>query len=272
MLHHGSMVKVADFGIAKVMSPQATMTGVVMGTPSYMSPEQIQAQAVDGRADQFSLAVLAFELLTGKRPFQGDSLPTLTHTIVFGERPSAHAANPALFEGVDDVLRRGLAKLPDERYSSCAEFIAALEVAVKGPPAPPALIRPAPPPPIQESHVVAGHQVVVQDHRVVERHAVAERSLVEEPRATKPASNLALVLTVVAAALVVAAAIVAGFLYYPNIVAPADSGGIDCHDAPRAREGPVHPAPSSSGPTIHARWAIPPVQPVVQTAVPAVRG
>jgi serine/threonine-protein kinase len=264
MLHHGSMVKVADFGIAKVMSPQATMTGVVMGTPSYMSPEQIQAQAVDGRADQFSLAVLAFELLTGKRPFQGDSLPTLTHTIVFGERPSAHAVNPALFEGVDDVLRRGLAKLPDERYSSCAEFIAALEGAVKGPPAPPALIRPAPPPPIQESHVVAGHQAVVQDHRVVERHAVAERSLVEEPRATKPASNLALVLTVVAAALVVAAAIVAGFLYYPNIwrrPTPAAS----TVTTPAGKEGAVNPAPVVPG-------TIPPAgppasQPGVQMAI-----
>jgi len=225
MLHHGSMVKVADFGIAKVMSPQATMTGVVMGTPSYMSPEQIQAQAVDGRADQFSLAVLAFELLTGRRPFQGDSLPTLTHTIVFGERPSAHAANPALAVGADDVLRRGLAKLPAERYSSCAEFVAALEGALKGPPPPPPLVAErhvagqprgvvepravVTPHPFVTPPVVAGPLAIAEGHAVVQRHAVVER------QTKKPAANWALVVAV-AAAVVVGAAIVAGFLFYRN--------------------------------------------------------
>jgi tRNA A-37 threonylcarbamoyl transferase component Bud32 len=261
MLHHGAMVKVADFGIAKVMSPQATMTGVVMGTPSYMSPEQIQAQAVDGRADQFSLAVLAFELLTGRRPFQGDSLPTLTHTIVFGERPSAHAANPAVPAGADDVLRRGLAKLPDERYSSCAEFIAALEGALKAPPpAPPTLIQPAPPavvwtvppPAIRESHVVAGLQVVAQDHAAVERHAAVE------PEAKKPTTNWALALAV-GAAVVVAAAIVAGFLYYRNIESRPNP--VASTTGPVGKEGTGNPGPTIP-PTVQ-----PTGQPAVQMAV-----
>jgi tRNA A-37 threonylcarbamoyl transferase component Bud32 len=234
MLHHGSMVKVADFGIAKVMSPQATMTGVVMGTPSYMSPEQIQAQAVDGRADQFSLAVLAFELLTGRRPFQGDSLPTLTHTIVFGERPSAHAANPALPASADDVLRRGLAKLPDERYSSCTQFIFALKAALKAPPAPPLLIQ---------EHPIA----------TPEKPATPQARLIEKEAVEKPAANWPLVLTFVGAAVVVAAAMVAGFLYYGNEQRPTPAASTG---APAGKPAPVVP------PVVP-----PPGQPVVQTAV-----
>jgi hypothetical protein len=183
-------------------------------------------------------------------------LPTLTHTIVFGERPSAHAVNPALRAEADDVLRRGLAKRPEERYSSCAEFIAALEGALKDPPAPPPVIRPAPPPLIQESRVVAGPPVVAEDQ------TVAERPLVEEPRA-KPSANWALVLTVVTAAVVVAAAIVAGFVYYRNIERLPNPVASTV-TAPAGKVGAATPAP-----------VVPPVVPptgqpgvpVVQTAV-----
>src|ERR1700722_14530481 len=89
LLDKGVTVKVADFGIAKITSTEHhTVTGMVMGTPSYMSPEQIEALPSDGRSDQFSLAVVAYELLTGRRPFLSDSLATLAHMIVFAERPS----------------------------------------------------------------------------------------------------------------------------------------------------------------------------------------
>jgi serine/threonine protein kinase len=134
MLHNGADVKVADFGIAKIMSAQTTLTGLVMGTPSYMSPEQIEAKAVDGRSDQFSLAVLAYELLTGVRPFVADSIAALTHVIVYGQRPSAHLVNPLLPPEVDEVLRRGMARLPEERFPSCLEFTAELEAPCNRPP------------------------------------------------------------------------------------------------------------------------------------------
>jgi serine/threonine-protein kinase len=128
MLHKGVTVKIADFGIAKITSAQShTRTGMVMGTPSYMSPDQIEMRPVDGRSDQFSLAVVAYEVLTGVRPFQEESLPPLLHAIIFGKRPSACAANPALPAGVDAVLERALRRLPEERYATCSEFIAALE-------------------------------------------------------------------------------------------------------------------------------------------------
>ncbi len=130
MLHKTVIVKIADFGIAKIDSTQnQTATGMVMGTPRYMSPEQIEQKPLDGRSDQFALAVVAYELLTGACPFQADSIGSLVHMIVFGERPSAHLANPALPAAVDGVLLRGLSKLPGERFASCLEFVAALESA-----------------------------------------------------------------------------------------------------------------------------------------------
>ena len=128
MLHKGTTVKVADFGIAKSLATEhGTMAGMIMGTPSYMSPEQIEAHPVSGRSDQFSLAVVAFELLSGNRPFQGDSLATLAHLIVYGDRPSIRSVDPTLPAGLDDVLQRALAKKPEQRYESCIEFVTALE-------------------------------------------------------------------------------------------------------------------------------------------------
>ncbi len=128
MLHKGVTLKVTDFGIAKIASTQQlTRTGTVMGTPSYMSPEQITAQPVDGRADQFSLAVIAFQLLAGRKPFQGDTLATLVHQIVYEERPSARPLRPNLPEAADAVLKRGLSRDAGDRYPSCAAFVEALE-------------------------------------------------------------------------------------------------------------------------------------------------
>jgi len=132
MLQGDVTVKVADFGVAKLLSaPNQTMTGVLMGTPSYMSPEQVEAQPVDGRSDQFSLAVLAYELLTGVRPFVGESMATVAHLIVYGPRPSARAVNDALSPGADQVLERALSRFPGKRFPNCTEFALALEKALQ---------------------------------------------------------------------------------------------------------------------------------------------
>ncbi len=128
MLHKGTTVKITDFGIAKMGNAHSkTLTGMVMGTPSYMSPEQIETHPLDGKTDQFSLAVVAYEVLTGVKPFEGNLLGPLMHSIIYGERPSARAANPSLPEGIDAVFERGLRRFPNERYANCAEFVAALE-------------------------------------------------------------------------------------------------------------------------------------------------
>ncbi len=130
MIAANGTAKITDFGIAKITaSEQFTMTGSIVGTPHYMSPEQVQGQAVDGRSDQFSLAVIAFEMLTGEKPYTGEHLTTVVYKIVAEEPPSPHRINSSLGAAIETVLKKGLAKKPDGRYASCTEFTEALEQA-----------------------------------------------------------------------------------------------------------------------------------------------
>ncbi len=130
MIHDDGTVKITDFGVAKMPAPHlATQAGMVLGTPSYLSPEQALGRPVDGRSDQFSLAVLAFEMLTGEKPFAAEQLAALVYKIAHEETPSAMQLNPSLGWQVDVVLRRALDKGPAARFPSCAEFIKALETA-----------------------------------------------------------------------------------------------------------------------------------------------
>jgi len=116
----GGRAKIMDFGVARLASSTATATGTVIGTPSYMSPEAVKGQTVDGRADIFSLGVVLYEMLTGKRPFAGDSIASVMYKIV-GEQPALPTAvNPKLPNGLDVVLAKALAKEPQERYQDCA--------------------------------------------------------------------------------------------------------------------------------------------------------
>ncbi|MBL8234597.1 MAG: PEGA domain-containing protein, partial [Bryobacterales bacterium] len=126
--------KITDFGVAKFLSHQATQSGVVLGTPSYMSPEQIADRPTDGRADQFALAVIAYQLLTGEKPFAGNTLPSLMFKIVNEEFPPAQRINPTLGGGVDIVLRRALHKEAPQRFPSCVEFTRALANACQSKP------------------------------------------------------------------------------------------------------------------------------------------
>jgi serine/threonine protein kinase len=124
-------LKITDFGIAKIITDgRMTMTGKLIGTPNYMSPEHIRGTALDGRSDQFSLAVIAYEMLTGSRPFESQSLAVLLHEIAYGIRPSASASDPTLPTEVDGVLRRALALDPKNRYDSCSQFVDVLNAAV----------------------------------------------------------------------------------------------------------------------------------------------
>jgi serine/threonine protein kinase len=129
MIHEDGTAKVTDFGVAKIVSQQMTVAGTMMGTPSYMSPEQVQGAAVSGRADQFSLAVIAYEVLTGEKPFVAEYLPTLLYKIVREDALPPQRLNPTLGTGVETVMRKALAKNPDSRYETCADFVNALGVA-----------------------------------------------------------------------------------------------------------------------------------------------
>ncbi len=122
--------KITDFGIAKLTtSEQLTRTGSIVGTPHYMSPEQVQGQGVDGRSDQFSLTVIAYEMLTGEKPYTGEHLTTVVYKIVAEEPVPPRRLNPTLTPAIEGVLRKGLAKRPEQRYKNCQEFSSALEAA-----------------------------------------------------------------------------------------------------------------------------------------------
>jgi hypothetical protein len=116
--------KIADFGIAKLSLAEVTLSGNLLGTPAYMSPEQIRGKPIDGRSDLFSLGVIAYWLLTGEKPFPGDSLTELSLQIATQNPPAATTVVPALGQDVDHVLERALAKDPDQRYQRGGELAA----------------------------------------------------------------------------------------------------------------------------------------------------
>jgi serine/threonine-protein kinase len=134
MVHEDGTAKVTDFGVAKIVSQQLTRAGTIMGTPSYMSPEQVQGLPVSGRSDQFSLAVIAYEILTGDKPFNAEYLPTLLFKIVREEPIAPHRLNPTLLPVVESVMRKALAKNPEERYETCVDFVDALAAACNASP------------------------------------------------------------------------------------------------------------------------------------------
>jgi serine/threonine protein kinase len=130
MTDEDGAVKITDFGIAKITAvTNMTETRTVVGTPNYMSPEQVQGLAIDGRSDQFSLAVIAYEILTGERPFTGEHLSTVVYKIVAEEPADAQRINSTLTPLIDKVLRRGLSKKAEDRYPNCSNFVGALEMA-----------------------------------------------------------------------------------------------------------------------------------------------
>ena len=134
MLTANGQVKVTDFGIAKLLDDDIglTNTGMVIGTAQYMSPEQIAAKPASARSDQFSLAVIAYEMLTGQKPFQGNSWASVMHQIMSVEPPPVKQHRKDLGDDVTTVLRKALAKDPDARYASCREFGDELSRAVTG--------------------------------------------------------------------------------------------------------------------------------------------
>ena len=126
MIQQGGMVKITDFGIAKAAASSRTRTGMHLGTPFYMAPEQILGKTVDGRTDQYALGVVAYQMLTGGCPFSADSLPTLIYQILQEDLQPDNQRLAALGPIVDVALRKALAKQPDSRFQTCAEFVHAL--------------------------------------------------------------------------------------------------------------------------------------------------
>lgn len=119
-------VKVTDFGIARVSDSARTRTGMVLGTPSYMSPEQMAGRRVDGRSDLYSLGVMLFQLLTGRLPHHSDSMATLMHQIANDTAPDIRSLRPDLPETLARVVAMALEKRPEARYGSGQQLAADL--------------------------------------------------------------------------------------------------------------------------------------------------
>lgn len=123
MLTAGDVVKITDFGTAKIMEYGAAKQSAVMGTPGYMSPEQIKGRAIDGRTDIFSLGVMLYEMTTGQRPFSGKDIPSIFYNILNHEPPPPRDLNPSIPLGVSSTIMKALSKSPHVRYESCTDFL-----------------------------------------------------------------------------------------------------------------------------------------------------
>jgi serine/threonine-protein kinase len=127
LLNRAGVAKVTDFGLARVSGRKTTYSSNFLGTPGYMAPEQIKDEAVTGYTDQFALAVLAYEFLTGRKPFDAEAITSLIFKILQDPMPMT-----GLGDAVDSVFNRALAKNPADRYPTCSQFVSELRRALLG--------------------------------------------------------------------------------------------------------------------------------------------
>jgi serine/threonine protein kinase len=144
MVTKSGLVKITDFGIAHMPASELTRTGQLLGSPSYMSPEQVLGQRVTHRTDLFSLGIVLFEGLTGQKPFQGDTFSQITFKIVHEAPPDLRVLRPDLPEALYGLVERLLAKDPSERFETAGAVAAYIRQHLR-PPSP----EPAEAPPIE---------------------------------------------------------------------------------------------------------------------------
>ncbi|HEX9592058.1 MAG TPA: serine/threonine-protein kinase [bacterium] len=127
LIRANGQVKITDFGIARFSTTELTQTGTTLGTPSYMSPEQLSGEELDGRTDLYALGVIAFRMLTGEKPFQSEEVATLICKIMNGDMVDPVRINPLLPQACRKVLSKALARHRNKRYESGKQLVAALK-------------------------------------------------------------------------------------------------------------------------------------------------
>jgi tRNA A-37 threonylcarbamoyl transferase component Bud32 len=243
-------VKVADFGIAHVDSSSLTQAGTVMGTPSYMSPEQIMGLPVDGRSDLFSAGVILYQFLTGERPFAGSATTTMQKVLKEDPLPPS-TLNVQISPAMDAVVRKSLAKRADERFQTAQEFADALRAAA------PATTMSAPSAPASTvAAAAAGHSdptlIASADATAPNAAMPAREALPPPPLVATPAkatTGLGLPIAVVAIAIAVGAG--AWFVYQrqaTDSAAPPQAIAAGAPSVAGASSPPPPPAPPSAPP------------------------
>ena len=124
-------LKITDFGIARLADVSRTKTGIVLGTPSFMSPEQLEGRALDGRSDLFAVGVTMYQLLTGVLPFRADSMTRLMNNIATEPHPAMRSIRPELPASLDDIMDRALAKSAEDRYQNGATMADAIRTCMR---------------------------------------------------------------------------------------------------------------------------------------------
>jgi eukaryotic-like serine/threonine-protein kinase len=124
-------IKLLDFGVAKFGDVMLTRTGMTVGTPTYMSPEQLQGLKVGPGSDQYTLAVLVYQLLTYKLPYAGQKIPEICNRILKGEFIPIRDAKPEIPTGIWMAMEKAFSRNPEDRFPSCSAFHQALHSAVK---------------------------------------------------------------------------------------------------------------------------------------------
>ena len=128
---HQDIVKVADFGIARITDSSSTKTGDILGSPLYMSPEQLKGQKVSGASDIYSLGVTLYQLLTGQAPYNGDSIANLAYQVINKKYKSVRELRPDLPASAPRIINKAMAKDPDRRFASAEAMADALRRALK---------------------------------------------------------------------------------------------------------------------------------------------
>jgi serine/threonine protein kinase len=179
MLTGDDVVKVTDFGTAKILQLGTTQSGQIIGTPSYMSPEQVKGKLVDGRSDIFSLGVILYELVTGEKPFPGQNVTTVIYKIVNTDPIPPRELDTSVPPGLNYIITKALTKDANSRFSTCEEFLEALRnYQDLGAGGEPTVVIPKFVPPPVISHPARAREDVVSSSRVGrEPHSVAADKL-----------------------------------------------------------------------------------------------
>src|SRR5580692_6608390 len=247
MLTKSGQAKIADFGIARIESSSMTQAGTVLGTPAYMSPEQFMGQVVDARSDIYSSGVLLYQLLTGERPFEG-SMSAIMHKALNTEAPMPSQISVTAPRQFDAVVRKAMAKRPEDRYTTAAEFMAAIRAAIA-----------APPPPVEpednaEATVIAVPRPVVPVTPQVTAASLAASIAPPGTRPTPPQAKAGRSVLPIAIGGGVAALLVAGGLGYyllsPGPTPPGPPGPTTPTTGPTTpTTGPTTPTTGPTTPT-----------------------